>query len=54
MTLLCLIWPVPTNYCARALKKNAAAKEPGMDKAMHYVVSRSPVIGTAPVVINYN
>ena len=48
-----------TNYYARALKKERGREhllkqELGMDKVVHYVVSRFPVIGSDPAVINYN
>ena len=48
-----------TNYYARALKKergreHLVKQELGMDKVVHYVVSRFPVIGADPAVINYN
>ncbi|MBO6554766.1 MAG: hypothetical protein JJ926_18125 [Roseitalea sp.] len=48
-----------TNYYARALKKERGREhllkqELGMDKVVHYVVSRFPVIGADPAVINYN
>lgn len=44
---------------ARALKKERGREhllkqELGMDKVVHYVVSRFPVIGADPAVINYN
>ncbi len=29
-------------------------QELGMDKAMHFVINRLPVIGADPAVINYN
>ncbi|MGY4403866.1 hypothetical protein [Bradyrhizobium sp. USDA 3315] len=48
-----------TNYYARALTKerrrdHLLKQELGMDKVVHYVVSRFPVIGADPAVINYN
>ena len=48
-----------TNYYSRALKKERSREhllkqELGMDKVVHYVVSRFPVIGADPAVINYN
>lgn len=48
-----------TNYYARALKKERGREhllkqKLGMDKIVHYVVSRFPVIGADPAVINYN
>lgn len=48
-----------TNYYARALKKERSRdhllkQQLGMDKVVHYVVSRFPVIGADPAVINYN
>lgn len=48
-----------TNYYARALKKERGREhllkqELAMDKVVHYVVSRFPVIGADPAVINYN
>ncbi|MGS4987519.1 hypothetical protein ACVDG9_06100 [Roseibium sp. RP-7] len=48
-----------TNYYARALKKERSREhllkqELGMDEVVHYVVSRFPVIGADPAVINYN
>lgn len=48
-----------TNYYARALKKERnhehwLKQELGMDEVVHYVVSRFPVIGADPAVINYN
>jgi Holliday junction resolvase len=48
-----------TNYYARALKKERGREhllkqQLGLDKVMHYVVSRFPVIGADPAVINYN
>lgn len=48
-----------TNYYARTLKKERGREhllkqELGMDKVVHYVVSRFPVIGADPAVINYN
>ena len=48
-----------TNYYSRALKKerdreHLLKKELGMDKVIHYVISRFPVIGADPAVINYN
>lgn len=48
-----------TNYYARALKKERGREhllkqELGMGKVVHYVVSRFPVIGADPAVINYN
>ena len=47
------------NYYARALKKernreHLLKNELGIDKVVHYVVSRFPVIGADPAVINYN
>jgi Holliday junction resolvase len=48
-----------TNYYSRALKKERGRehllkKELAMDKVVHYVVTRFPVIGADPAVINYN
>lgn len=48
-----------TNYYSRALKKERGREhllkqELGMDKVVHYVVSRFPVIGADAAVINYN
>ena len=46
-------------YYSRALKKerdreHMLKKELGMDKVVHFLVSRFPVIGADPAVINYN
>ena len=48
-----------TNYYSRALKKehdreDLLKQELGLDKVVHYIVSRFPVIGAHPSVINYN
>lgn len=48
-----------TNYYSRALKKERSREhllkqELDMDKVVHYVVSRFPVIGADAAVINYN
>ncbi len=48
-----------TNYYARALKKERGREhllkqKLGVDEVLHYVVSRFPVIGADPAVINYN
>lgn len=48
-----------TNYYSRALKKERSREhllkqELGMDKVVHYVVSRFAVVGADPAVINYN
>ena len=48
-----------TNYYSRALRKerdreHLLKQKLGRDKVMHYVVSRFPVIGADPAVINYN
>ncbi len=48
-----------TAYYRRALRKERGwegllRRELGLDKVEHYVVSRFPVIGTDPAVINYN
>lgn len=47
------------NYYAKALKKELGREQLlkdklGLDRVVHYVVSRFPVIGADPAVINYN
>jgi hypothetical protein len=47
------------NYYSRALKKERSREyllkqEFGLDKVVHFVVSRFPVVGADPAVINYN
>lgn len=47
------------NYYAKALKKELGREQLlkdkfGLDRVVHFVVSRFPVIGADPAIINYN
>lgn len=48
-----VVWALATLY-GSLLGEHLLKQELGMEKVVHYVVSRFPVIGADPAVINYN